>query len=98
VSLSIHWSDTAVEHLADIARHISRTSPVYAARVVDRILGRVEPLSDFPQLGPRAAEAPEDEDVRELFQAPYRIVYLAQATRIDILAVVHGRRDFEWRG
>jgi plasmid stabilization system protein ParE len=34
--------------------------------------------------------------VRELLEGPYRIIYLVQAARIDVLAVAHGRQDLRW--
>lgn len=27
---------------------------------------------------------------------PYRIIYLAQPTRVDVLAIVHGRQQIDW--
>lgn len=95
MSRPVIWSDTAVEHLADISRLVARTSPVYAERLVDRILARVEVLADFPELGHAVAEA-HDPEIRELIERPYRIIYFAQDSRVDILAVIHGRRHVEW--
>lgn len=80
----VHWSHLPVEHLAGITLYISRTSPLYADRMVERILRRVNTLGDFPEIGLRASEA-ENENVREVFENPYRILYLAQPTRIDHL-------------
>jgi plasmid stabilization system protein ParE len=91
----VHWSTTATEHLAAIARYIGRTSPVYAERMVDRLLARTAQLSEFPESGRPVAEA-SDEQVRELLEGPYRIIYFVQAARIDVLAVVHGRQDLRW--
>ena len=96
MTLPVHWSALAIEHLAAIALYIRRTSPIYAERMIDRILDRAERLSTFPELGVRASEA-EDENVREIFEASYRILYLAQPSRVDILAIVHGRQDITWR-
>lgn len=95
MSRALHWSSSAVEHLAAIARYIGRTSPVYAERMVDRILQRVDRLAEFPELGHVVAEA-RDENIREVVEGPYRIIYLAQPTRVDVLAIVHGRRLIEW--
>lgn len=95
MSPPIQWSSTAIEHLAAITRYVGRTSPVYAERMVDRILKRVAVLADFPDLGHVVADAP-DQNVRELIEGPYRIIYLAQPTRVDILAIVHGRQLLEW--
>jgi len=37
-----------------------------------------------------------DEQVRELVEGAYRIIYPVQAARIDVLAIVHGRQDLRW--
>lgn len=63
--------------------------------MVDRLLTRTEQLSEFPDSGRQVAEV-SDEQVRELLEGPYRIVYLVQAARIDVLAVVHSRQDLRW--
>ena len=84
-----------MQHLAGITLYINRTSPLYADRMVERILRRVDGLADFPDIGLRTSES-EDENVREVFEHPYRILYLAQPTRVDILAIVHGRQDIQW--
>ena len=95
MSRPVHWSDLAVQQLASITLYIGRTSPLYAERMVERILRRVETLAAFPDIGLRASEA-EDENVREVLENPYRILYLAQPSRVDILAIVHGRQDIAW--
>lgn len=95
MSRPIHWSELAIQHLAGIALYISRTSPLYADRLVERILHRIDALADFPALGVRTSES-DDENVREVLEHPYRILYLAQPTRIDILAIVHGRQAIQW--
>ena len=95
MSRSVHWSALATEHLAGIALYIGRTSPYYAERMVERILRRVDSLAEFPELGLRTAET-ADENVREVVENPYRIIYLAQPSRVDILAIVHGRQNIQW--
>ncbi|MGQ0639391.1 MAG: type II toxin-antitoxin system RelE/ParE family toxin [Gemmatimonadaceae bacterium] len=88
------WSGTARDQIQSIARYIARNSPVYAERWVDRILERAEQIARFPESGRHLRGAPPN--VRELIEGEYRIVYLAQPSRVDILAVVHGRRELYW--
>jgi toxin ParE1/3/4 len=95
VNRPINWSDVAVQHLAAISLYIGRTSPLYANRMVERLLRRVDALAEFPDLGVRVSET-ENDNVHELVESPYRILYLAQPTRIDVLAIVHGRQDITW--
>ena len=84
-----------MQQLASITLYIGRTSPLHGERMVERILRRVDTLAEFPDIGLRASEA-EDENVREVLEHPYRILYLAQPSRVDILAIVHGRQDITW--
>jgi plasmid stabilization system protein ParE len=52
-----------------------------------------ELLENQPQLGQRVPEI-EDESIRELFEAPYRIIYRLTAERLEILTVIHAARQF----
>ena len=92
---SVVWSATAAEHLESIALYVATVSPVYALRLVDRILAHIDHVAAFPESG-RAVPEARDPNVREVFEGPYRIMYLAQATRVDILAIIHGRRHVAW--
>ena len=93
---SVHWSAAAADHLAAIARYIGRTSPIYAERMVDRLLARAAELQEFPERGRLVPEA-RDGQTREVFEGPYRVIYLVQERRVDVLAVVHGRQQLGWQ-
>ena len=95
MSRPVHWSSVATEHLAAIAQYVGRTSPTYAERLINRLLARVDRLAEFPELG-RVVPEVSNENIRELVEPPYRIVYFLQMTRIDIVAVVHGRQHLQW--
>ncbi len=57
---------------------------------MSRVLERTEQLAEFPAMGRPSARLP-GLGVRELVVGEFLILYLAQPTRIDILAVVSGR-------
>ena len=44
--------------------------------MVERIVHRVDTLADFPDIGLRAPES-DDENVREVFENPYRILSIS---------------------
>lgn len=67
----------------------SQDSPVYAKRMVDKITRRSEQISDFPMSGRKVPEY-ESDDIREVIENPYRIIYRIKPDQIDVLAVVHG--------
>jgi plasmid stabilization system protein ParE len=78
--------------LEAVAAYIGRRSLQYArGMVVERIFARSESLESLPRLGPVVPEY-EEETLRELFEAPYRIVYRITDQQIDVVAVVHAAR------
>ncbi|WP_338026988.1 type II toxin-antitoxin system RelE/ParE family toxin [Coralloluteibacterium stylophorae] len=70
---------------------MAQDKPIDAERVIDRLTRRVAQLAEHPRSG-RVVEKYHREDLRELIDAPYRIVYLILADRIDILTVRDSRR------
>ena len=59
--------------------------------MIDRLSSREKQIIAFPQSGRMVPEV-EREDVRELIEPPYRIIYRLSAEHIDILTVMHGAR------
>ena len=89
--MRVHWTDRAFDHLLQIREYVALTSEVYAERVLDRLIARSEMLEVFPASGRRVPEY-EREDIRELIERPYRLIYRVLPDRVDVLAVIHGRR------
>jgi len=89
--MRVHWTDNALKHLLDIYEYIAQNSPFYAERMVDRLTNRSEQIASFPMSGRNVPEYP-GEDIRELIEKPYRIIYRIKPDQIDVLAVVHGAR------
>ncbi|RKY81825.1 type II toxin-antitoxin system RelE/ParE family toxin [candidate division KSB1 bacterium] len=86
--MRVHWTDNAIAHLIDIYEYIAHDSPVYAKRIVDRMTRRSEQIAEFPLSGRMVPEY-EAEDIREIIEKPYRIIYRIKPDQIDVLAVVH---------
>ncbi len=89
--MRVHWTQNAIEHLVNIYEYIALNSPTYANRMVDRITHRSEQIADHPLSGRKVPEY-QTEDIRELIEKPYRIIYRIKATQIDVLAVIHSAR------
>lgn len=89
--MKVAWTHRARARLRQIHRHIANDQPANADRVVDRLTRRVEQLIEHPHSG-RVVEGFLREDLRELIEAPYRIIYLVGRDRIDILTVRDTRR------
>ena len=60
--------------------------------MVDRITRRSKQIADFPLSGSIVAEYDRD-DIREVIELPYRILYRVPSERIDVLAAIHSARQ-----
>ena len=72
-----------------IHEYIARDSPVYAQRMIDRLTRRSEQIAGFPLSGGMVPEY-EADDIRQVIEKPYRLIYRVRSNQVDILAVVHG--------
>jgi len=70
----------------------SLDSPEYAKRMVDRITRRSQQIAYFPLSGRRVPEYDADQ-IREVIEGPYRIIYHIKPDQIDVVAVIHGAMD-----
>jgi addiction module RelE/StbE family toxin len=87
----IYWTRQAREDLRAIRAYISRDAPATASAYVRRLRQSVSRLSDFPFSGEVVREI-RREDIREILQGNYRLIYRLSEKRIDILTVFHGAR------
>ena len=85
--MKVFWTETAEYHLDAIYSYISLDSPEYAKQTVDRITRRSIQIADFPLSGRKVPEY-EMEQIREVFEGLYRIIYFVKPDQIDILAVI----------
>lgn len=91
-SRRLRWTEQAVDHLGAIAEYVSRSSPIYAEQLVQRIVHRLDQVRAFPESGSVVAEAASP-SVRQVIEWPYRIIYRHRADVIEVLAIIHGRRE-----
>ncbi|MGB0561769.1 MAG: type II toxin-antitoxin system RelE/ParE family toxin [Spirulinaceae cyanobacterium] len=90
--MNVVWTDKAVEQLTAIHSYHAQISPEYATRLVDLITKRSRQIAAFPKSGRMLPEI-NLEQIREVVEAHYRIIYYIGADRVDILAVVHGAQN-----
>jgi addiction module RelE/StbE family toxin len=88
------WSPEAIEDVESIATFIERDSPFYAKAVVTKIMQQARTLTSSAQRG-RIVPELEDGAVRELFIYSYRLIYRIKDQTVLIVAVVHGKRQFD---
>lgn len=59
--------------------------------MVDKITRRSEQIGIFPSSGRKVPEY-DAEDIREIIEYPYRIIYRIKPDVIDVIAVLHSAR------
>ena len=89
----VEWSGPAKRDLKEIYDYIAHDSKYYAKKVVRNIVDKTETLEPFPNAGRMVPEI-NTPNVREIFVYSYRLIYEVRPNRVEILAIVHGRRDF----
>ncbi len=87
------WSTPARNDLKQIYDYIAKDSKYYATNVVEKIITKAENLNEFPEIG-RVVPEIGDENVRELIIYSYRLIYEVVPDNVQILAIIHGKRDF----
>ncbi|PYU87318.1 MAG: plasmid stabilization protein [Acidobacteria bacterium] len=93
--MRVVWSNRALRSLADIHTRVSADSEDAANRTADRILKRGDQLASFPKLG-RVVDRYKRPGIRELVEAPYRIVYRLRRQGVEIIDVFHSAQLPPW--
>ena len=89
----VKWSKPAKLDLKQINDYIARDSIFYAQKVSSEIVEKSEKLNSFPEVG-RIVPEIEDPNIRELLIYSYRLIYEVFSDKVEILALVHGKRNF----
>jgi len=87
----VHWSHKARTRLREIHTYIAKDSPLSATQMVDRLTRRGERLVTEQRIDRRVPEYAED-DLREVLERPYRLIFQVSPGRIDILTIKHYRQ------
>ena len=89
----VKWSVPARNDLKQIHDYIAKDSEYYARNVIQEIVAKTETLTEHPEIG-RIVPEIGDQNIRELIIYSYRLIFESSAADIEILAIIHGRRDF----
>jgi toxin ParE1/3/4 len=87
------WAESARVALDEVVSYIAEDSRANAFRVLQKALAAASILSTMGERG-RIVPELEDDAVREVFVFRYRLMYRVHSNRIEIVAFVHGARDF----
>ena len=89
---TVYWTQEAIDKLADIESYIISKEAVAAAKsLIKRLTERAEQIKRVPYSGRQVTDY-EDNQVRELLERPYRIIYFVEEDTIYILSVMHYRQ------
>ena len=88
------WTEPAKADLHHIYNFIAEDSKQYARNVAKKLVEKTEALDQIPNIGKVVPEI-KDENVRELHLYSYRIIYEIKEQNIEVLAVIHKRRNFK---
>ncbi len=89
--MKVHWTDRAKARLKLIHDHIAQDAPVVATQVVERLLRRSLQIGELPYSGREVPEY-QRQDLREVLERPFRIIYHVRVERIDVITVMHYRQ------
>jgi plasmid stabilization system protein ParE len=76
--VKVLWTDSALAQLQAIHDYLAQTSPEYALRIINRLTKRSIQIAQFPFSGRMVPEY-EINEVREVIEWPYRIIYLIRS-------------------
>jgi addiction module RelE/StbE family toxin len=91
--MKLFWTETARYDLLTIRRYIAADNPTAAKRWVERLRERARNALHEPLAGRKVPEFSRD-DIRELIEGKYRIVYQVLTDRLVVLTVFEGHRLF----
>ena len=89
----VKWSVPARNDLKQLHDYIAKDSKYYARKVIQEMVAKTETLTELPEIG-RIVPEISDQNIRELIVYSYRLIYEMSGAGIEILAIIHGRRDF----
>ena len=91
--MRVTWTRPAVTDVLQIRDYIATDSPRYARIIAARLFASVERLAKYPLSG-RVVPELNDPSLREVIDAPYRIVYRVSDEALEVITVVHAARRF----
>lgn len=91
--MQVVWTEQAFERLKEIKEYIMTYGGSFlnANRLVEKLIERGDSLSVFHKRGRIVGELSQ-EDIRELVEGNYRIVYRVRLSKVEILTVFEAHR------
>jgi toxin ParE1/3/4 len=91
--VKVLWTPAALRHLSEVREYIEIDSPEAAERPIERVQLSVNRLKAFPMMGRSGMRS----GTREfpVPGTPYILVYRIKEETLQILAALHGARNWE---
>ena len=89
--MKVLWSPLAEQRAVEAVEFIAQDRPQAAAAWLDELIKRVANLDRFARRG-RVVPEIGLPAYREIFHAPYRVIYRVSVTGVEILTLRHARR------
>lgn len=88
--MKLVYTAEAIDDLKRLREFIADHNPSAAARIAAELVGKIELLPDFPNMGAPVEMAPVPDSVRDMVFGKYVVRYSVHATAIIVLRVWHG--------
>jgi toxin ParE1/3/4 len=89
--VKVRWTLHAVKDIKSISRFIARDYPGAARLFADKLKRRAESVTKLPGRG-RIVDELGREDIREIIEGNYRIIYRVCKDTIDVLTIFEGHK------
>ena len=83
------YSPEAVQDLVRLREFIAEKDPAAAARIGAELVGRIEQLLTFPEMGRSVPQSPEPGAVRDFVFGSYIVRYTVHTSALAVLRVWH---------
>lgn len=88
--MKLVYTDEAIDDLIRLREFIAVHNPTAAARIASELVGKIELLPDFPNMGTPVEMAPVPDSIRDMVFGKYVVRYSLHTSAIIILRVWHG--------
>jgi toxin ParE1/3/4 len=92
--VKVIWAALAEQRALEAVDYIAQDRPQAAAAWLEELIVRVGALDQFARRG-RVVREIGLPTYREIFHAPYRVIYRVDASRVVILTLRHWRRAWD---
>ncbi|MDZ4813544.1 MAG: type II toxin-antitoxin system RelE/ParE family toxin [Pseudomonadota bacterium] len=93
----IVWSESAISDLDAIADYIAVENQAAAAALIQRVVGHVDQLIEFPESGSKPHELGRNSRYRQIVEPPCRVFYRFDGSQVFILYIMRAERPLRPR-